>query len=66
MINIDSLTDADHGRWVVYRHGTRNDRGRILRWNPRFVFVVYWCDGQWDDYAHYTAAPTFPSELEFE
>ena len=42
MIDIDSLTDADRGRWVTY--GPRTNRGRILRWNSRYIFVVYWCN----------------------
>jgi hypothetical protein len=41
MIDIGTLTEADRGRWVTYRKGPRTNRGRILRWNPKYVFVVY-------------------------
>ena len=65
MIIIASLSDNDHGRWVIFR-GDRNDRGRIKSWNERFIYVVFCCGGHWDDYANYSAAPTLPEDLEFE
>jgi hypothetical protein len=66
MIPIASLTDADRGQWVVYggRFGLI-ERGRIKSWNNRFIHVVYYCDGHWDQWEEYTAASTLPDYLVF-
>jgi len=66
MIDIPKLTETDRGRWVTYRKGARTNRGRILRWNAKYVFVVYWCANHWDHYQRYTAAATLPEDLEFD
>ena len=31
-----------------------------------YVFIVYHCDNNWDNYQNYTAAATDPRDLEFE
>jgi hypothetical protein len=67
MILLDSLTDADRGRFVIYSVLPAHvERGRIKTWNDRFIYVVYRCDGRWDDYEQFTAAPTLPENLIFE
>ena len=55
MININTLTKNDIGRWVTYTapHGEQ-ERGRIKSWNDTFIFVVYNCAGEWDNYQNYT------------
>jgi hypothetical protein len=65
MIDISSITEADRGRWVIYSKGPRTNRGRILRWNSRFIFVVFWCNDKWDEYENYTAAATRPEDVCF-
>jgi hypothetical protein len=65
MIDLTSLTDEDMGRWVTYRKEARVNKGRILWWNTKYVFVVYWCDDHWDEYTRYTAVATSPEDLSF-
>jgi hypothetical protein len=65
MIHLHDLKPSDIGRWVVY--GDRwLEEGRIKSWNQHVVWVVYKCDGQWDRYDEFTAAPTDPRDLEFK
>lgn len=67
MINIDKLTSVDVGRWVSYCILPPHcDRGRIKSWSKQFVYVVFRCGGNWDDFIDYTAAPTLPEYLDFE
>ena len=63
MIDLKKLTDSDIGRWVEYWPG--KEKGRIKSWNTRFVFVVYKCGDNWDDFQNYTAASTHPKALNF-
>jgi len=67
MIEIESLKESDVGRWVEYcpAFGKRQ-KGRIKSWNNKFVFVVYHCDDNWNDYQNYTAAATLPDALSFQ
>lgn len=37
--------------------------GRVKSWNYKFVFVVYHCDDNWDDFERYTAAGTKRNHL---
>lgn len=62
MIPIDTLTEADIGRWVTYRS---SEPGRIKTWNPTFIFVVYHSNGDWNNFALYDAFATLPEDLEF-
>ena len=67
MIEIATLTEADRGRWVTYcTRPEHRERGRIKSWNDRFVYVVYRCGDDWDNFADFTAAPTLPQDLSFE
>lgn len=65
-VQIAQLTDRDKGRWVEYRgYAGEREKGRIKSWNHEFVFVVYKCGENWDDYLNYTAAATKPEQLFF-
>lgn len=61
-IDIKQLTEADKGRWVSY---LGQEKGRIKGWNNSYIFVVYKCNEDWDNYQNYTAASTHPKSLDF-
>lgn len=66
MIHIEDLTKEDLGRYVIYTDGTKEEqRGRIKSWNDRWIFVVYHCADEWDNYQDYTGAATEPGDLKF-
>jgi hypothetical protein len=67
MIDAFELRKTDKGRWVKFTDGAygKDQLGRIKSWNGYNIFVVYHCDGDWDNYADYTAEATHPSRLEF-
>ena len=66
MININKLTNKDVGREVIYTDGVRAEQfGRIKSWNDKWIFVVYKCADDWDNYQDYTGAATDPSDLRF-
>jgi len=62
-----TLTKIDIGRSVVYfeRGGTKLCRGRIKSWNDTFVFVVFYCNDNWDDYQNYTGQACCPEDLKW-
>lgn len=60
-----NLTKEDIGKWVEYHRHSKQEIGRIKSWNDKWVFVVYRCDGNWDDFLNYTAAATSPEDLSF-
>ena len=68
MINIKQLNASDVGRWVVYTpdHISDSELGRIKSWNDIYVFVVYKCNNNWDDFKNYTGCSTDPKELTFK
>ncbi len=57
------LTEEHIGSWVDYWPG--NETGRIKSFTTRYVFVVYHCAGEWDNFADYTAASTHSKSLHF-
>ena len=66
MIFIENLTKKDTGRYVIYTDGVgKEEKGRIKRWNEKWIFVVYNCADEWDNYQDYTAAATSPIDLKF-
>lgn len=73
MIDIKSLTKKDIGRWVVYKrkygkthhHPQTKKFGRLKSWNNLFIFVVYQCADNWQDFMIYTGCATYPKYLEF-
>ena len=47
------------GRWVLYTGGYGpNQKGRIKHFDGDWVFVVYKCGGNWNNFQSYTAART--------
>ncbi|MCJ7777781.1 MAG: hypothetical protein MUP16_05655 [Sedimentisphaerales bacterium] len=65
-IAIPKLNESDKGRWVLYvgLAGER-EKGRIKSWNDKYIFVVYKCDGDWDNYKNYGGTATEPKQLCF-
>lgn len=64
MIDIKKLNKSDVDRWVEYNNGvTYPQIGKIKSWTDKYIFVVYKCDYEWDNYNDYTAAATMPGEL---
>jgi hypothetical protein len=54
------------GSWVSYvRDPGEPRKGRIKFWNPRYIFVVYDCAGQWDRFLDFVAVATDPADLDF-
>ncbi len=62
-VDISKLLKGDIGKWVRYHSNPKDEAGRIKSWNDIFVFVVYKCGGDWDNYQNYTAAATRPEDL---
>jgi hypothetical protein len=63
MIYPEQLRPFHVGQWVEYR-GT--ELGRIKSWSSRGrIFVVFHCDGKWQNYQNYTAAAVDPNDLNF-
>jgi len=65
MIDIKKLTKDDVGKWVKYTDFSKTELGRIKSWNDKFIFVVYSCACNWNNFKDYTAAATSPEDLEF-
>ena len=66
MINIKELNKEDIKRAVIYTDSVgEKTPGCIKSWNNKWIFVVYNCDDDWDNYQNYTAAATDPYDLEF-
>ena len=64
MINIKELANKDIGMWVVYKSFNEKELGRIKSWNDKYIFVVYKCLMDWNDFKDYTGEATFPEDLE--
>ncbi len=72
MIDIAILTEADIGRWVIYKPERENDKGRIKSFRiyeeaeyGGYIFVVYSCGGEWHRFKDFTGAATCPNDLSF-
>ncbi len=66
MIDIKELNKEDIGRNVIYTDNIgKEEFGCIKSWNNKWIFVVYNCADDWDNYQNYTAAATDPYDLEF-
>ena len=65
MIELKQLSASEVGAWVEYRDrfDSKPDRGRIKSWNEKFIFVVYRCGGNWDEFEKYTGVATDPGDL---
>ena len=66
MIDISKLTEKDIGRWGKYTDFSKTEIGKIKSWNAKFIFVVYSCNHDWNNFKNYTAAATNPEDLIFE
>lgn len=65
-IKIESLTDADVGRWVLYApRFSYRENGRVKSWNEKFIFVVYGNAAMARNWQDYTAAATLPLDLDW-
>lgn len=52
-------SDLKIGCWVYYTGGYgSNQKGRIKHFNGDWVFVVYKCDNDWNNFQKYTSART--------
>jgi hypothetical protein len=40
-------------------------KGRIKFWNRQFIFVVFNCANQWDQFLDFTAVAVRPEDLDF-
>jgi hypothetical protein len=67
MIDAFKLRKTDKGRWVKFSDEAygKEELGRIKARDGYNIFVVYHCDGDWENYANYTAEATHGSRLEF-
>ena len=66
MIDISKLTKKDIGKYVEYTNPYSDIKlGRIKSWNDEFIFIVYRCATQWDDFNNYTGVATKPDDLQF-
>jgi len=70
MIDIQKLTPEDVGKWVVYRdpdlpNNPPPEIGKIKSWNDTWVFVVYKCNDEWNQFFNYTGCATDPKCLTF-
>jgi len=66
MINIKKLTNNDIGKWVIYNPGYKKEKGKIKSWNDTFIFVVYKCADDWNNFIDYTGCATNPKDLRFD
>jgi hypothetical protein len=67
MIDIKKLTKKDIGHWVKYTrpYSLTREKGKIKSWNNKYIFVVYKCANNWDNYQSYTGIATNPKDLEY-
>jgi hypothetical protein len=65
MIDLKGLVKKDVGRAVTYTSIGTKESGRIKSWNDRWIFVVYHCADDWDNYQDYTAAATDSNDLDW-
>lgn len=68
---IDTLTDRDIGKWVIYNAGhqdAEDEEGRIksFRLDVGVAYVVYHCDGNWARFDQYTGEATPLGALRFK
>ena len=65
MIDIGQLDKSHLGAWVKYTSFNNEETGRIKSFNDKWIFVVFKCAGEWDNFNDYTAAACNPKDLEF-
>ena len=63
---IEDLQEKDVGRLVEYNDGfSQPEKGKIKSWNDKYIFVVYKCANNWDEFNKYTGVATSPEDLTF-
>ena len=68
MIEISKLTEKDIGKWVLFQPPYQKDKselGKIKSWNNTYIYVIYRCNHDWNNFKNYTAIPTDPDTLIF-
>ncbi len=68
MIEISKLTEKDVGKWVLFQPPYQKDKselGKIKSWNKTYIYVVYRCAYDWNNFKNYTSVPTDPDTLIF-
>jgi hypothetical protein len=58
-IAVGEIVPLEVGKWVQFD----GERGRIKSWNDKWVFVVFHCDDNWQDFENYTGAACKRSDL---
>jgi hypothetical protein len=53
MIDIKKLTNKDIGREVYYNSFNKTEFGIIKSWNDKWIFVVYKCGEDWENFTNY-------------
>ena len=66
-MEIEDLVPADIGAWVEFTksHQLDPEVGRIKSWNDKFIFVVFKCCNDWDNYMDYTGCSCRPEDLSY-
>jgi hypothetical protein len=64
VINISTLSKKDIGRWVLYKTDYEKEIGRVKDYNDKYIFVVYKCNNEWNNFFNYTGCATDPTYLE--
>lgn len=65
MIKIESLTEEDKGKRVMYTGKFKGkwEEGVIKSWNDKYIFVVYACGSAWAKHKNFTGVATPPEDL---
>ena len=66
---IENLTEQNIGAYVMYNANySTPEMGRIRAYDneKKTCFVVYKCNGNWNDYRNYTSQSTKYSDLTFK
>ena len=61
--DINTLTKADIGKHVECTGHNETEKGRIKSFNKNWIFVVFHCDDDWNNFENYTAAACAPEAI---
>jgi len=64
-MKISELTKDDVGKWVVCHLSKGDELGKIKDWTHKYIYVVYKCAGDWNNFKNYTGVATPPEMLTF-
>ncbi len=67
IVRLNKICQADISRYVKYysKYGYGSEVGRIKGFNKAWIYVVYQCDDNWENYQDYTGIATSASYLSF-